>query len=223
MAIKILRSAFEGIEQLLESYERLASGPESHPGKKHIAQLLDRFELTGPNGRHWCLVFNALGPCVLDNIYRRAVVKWQRAKQLVEAVAYAHEVGVTHGDLCPGDFLFPATFDHTEPVYEGLIDDIQPVDSLGNVSPILASSLTPRVPRYLVTAPYREFEDSENEFEMIGFSGLGSILEVQGVSHKPLSQAPELLLEGERSPKADIWSLGCLVWISVNSLRRHVS
>ena len=76
--------------------EQLAGGPDEHVGKRHVAQLLDRFELKGPNGRHQCLVTEPLGaslaPCDLT-----PKTAWHVAKQLVEATAYMHSNGVAHG------------------------------------------------------------------------------------------------------------------------------
>ena len=96
VAIKIFRSAFKSGDYILTSLERLKNGPENHPGKKHIAQLLDRFELSGPNGQHLCLVHNALGECVTTP-NRPDLSTWKSVKQIVEAIAYAHQVGVAHG------------------------------------------------------------------------------------------------------------------------------
>ena len=79
-----------------KSLKLLADKPVAHPGKAHVAQLLDRFELTGPNGRHQCLVTEALGGNLRN---RRWPVKsaWELVKQLVEATAFIHSVGMVHG------------------------------------------------------------------------------------------------------------------------------
>lgn len=37
-------------------------GPAKQAGKGHIVEILDDFESEGPNGRHQCLVTEALGP-----------------------------------------------------------------------------------------------------------------------------------------------------------------
>ena len=242
MAIKIFRSSFARGD-VSTNLKRLLSGPESHPGKKHIAQLLDRFELRGPNGHHLCLAFETLGPQV-DGNHDRPDVTWEFAKQMVEAVGYAHEVGVVHGgrqadksagrlaliltwvsaDLRRSRFLFPKTFDHLQGVEGRVIGDVQPVDSVGNVSPVLASSLTASVPRYVVAGldheqsiikhlnmGFSEYEDSENQIKMIGTGCLESISVLKGLPYFAQYQAPELVLDDQLSPKADIWSLGCLV------------
>ncbi len=40
---------------------RLADGPANHAGKENVVELLDEFESEGPNGRHRCVVTEALG------------------------------------------------------------------------------------------------------------------------------------------------------------------
>lgn len=59
-------------------------------------QLLDLFEITGPNGRHLCLVIEALGPAFDVNILSPDAA-WEVARQMVEGVSYAHDMGIAHG------------------------------------------------------------------------------------------------------------------------------
>lgn len=40
---------------------RLTDGPANHAGKENVVELLDEFESEGPNGRHQCVVTEALG------------------------------------------------------------------------------------------------------------------------------------------------------------------
>jgi serine/threonine-protein kinase SRPK3 len=100
VAIKIGKSELcqdaEGESSILQ---RLAHGPANHAGKEHVVQLLDRFKLSGPNGHHSCLVTEALGPWIRpEDLSPKAA--WEVSKQLVEATAYVHEMGVAHGGTC---------------------------------------------------------------------------------------------------------------------------
>lgn len=116
-------------------------------------------------------------------------------------------------------FLVPTTFDSA--AYDEDTYDIQPVDDFGNVAPVLASSLSSHVPDYILLqrfgpetrqlGDYTDYNHSDNQIQMIGMSCLESVSELQGVPDAPRFRAPELLLEGQLSPKADIWSLDCLV------------
>ncbi|KSA03193.1 uncharacterized protein AC631_01090 [Debaryomyces fabryi] len=48
--------------------------PVGHPGYKHIMRLLDDFEVTGPNGKHICMVFEILGENVLNLIFKSKTI-----------------------------------------------------------------------------------------------------------------------------------------------------
>ena len=67
---------------------------------------------------------------------------------------------------------------------------------------------------------FPDFEDSKNQIKMIGVGCPGSSLEFRDFPMYIATQAPELVLEGELSPKADIWSLGLLVCYQVFHLDR---
>lgn len=81
----------------------LSQGPASHPGKKHIVQLLDHFEHSGPNGVHRCLVLELLGSSIpteaehyKDNRLPGAIAR-QASRQTVQALDYIHASGIAHG------------------------------------------------------------------------------------------------------------------------------
>ncbi|CAK7899201.1 hypothetical protein CAAN3_04S05006 [[Candida] anglica] len=40
--------------------------PTGHPGFKHVMKLLDNFQISGPNGKHICMVFEVLGENVFN-------------------------------------------------------------------------------------------------------------------------------------------------------------
>ena len=103
VAIKICRSEIrhESEEEAI-LLRRLTTGPARHPGKKHVVQLLDRFEITGPNGRHLCLVVEALGPSRFDLEDLSLDAAWEVARQMVEGVSYAHDMGIAHGSTWMG-------------------------------------------------------------------------------------------------------------------------
>lgn len=48
--------------------------PVGHSGYKHIMRLLDDFEVTGPNGKHICMVFEVLGENVLNLIFKSKTI-----------------------------------------------------------------------------------------------------------------------------------------------------
>ena len=96
VAIKVFRSDRRHDEEEVQILKRLTEGPTSHPGKSHVVQLLDQFELVGPNGRHLCLAVQALGPRIEPSALSPRP-GWMLARQLVEAIAYFHDLGIVHG------------------------------------------------------------------------------------------------------------------------------
>jgi serine/threonine protein kinase len=74
------------------------------PHLKHIVQLLDQFNIKGPNGSHQCLVYELLGPSVPDVADAkfpggRLPGKLAKAitKQSLIALADLHQLGIGHG------------------------------------------------------------------------------------------------------------------------------
>ena len=53
------------------------------------------FELKGPNGRHLCLVIEVVGPRI-EACRLSPKIAWEVARQLVEATAYFHDLGIAH-------------------------------------------------------------------------------------------------------------------------------
>jgi serine/threonine-protein kinase SRPK3 len=72
-----------------------------------IVHLLDHFSHQGPNGIHGCLVFELLGPtvdAVTGDVYQGGDVLdpetiLRMSQQLLQAVAFMHEVGYAHGGM----------------------------------------------------------------------------------------------------------------------------
>ena len=81
----------------------LQNGQSTHVGKRHIVSCSNNFEIFGPNGRHACLVMEALGSNLRG--FNKAMwelspkAAWEVLKQLVVGVSYMHELGVTHGGM----------------------------------------------------------------------------------------------------------------------------
>lgn len=65
MKISVAEQEHDGETRELQTMRELAS---YHPSPTHVVQLLDDFDLTGPNGFHKCLVYELLGPNIPDVI-----------------------------------------------------------------------------------------------------------------------------------------------------------
>lgn len=97
------------------------------------------------------------------------------------------------------------------------IGNIRNVDEEGNVVSLLSQTSTARVPRYLVQSlqkdlrsPLQNLGDNP-QVKIIGFGERFLAGKTSGSKFPFRFQAPELLLFSQLGPKADIWSLGCLV------------
>jgi serine/threonine-protein kinase SRPK3 len=82
---------------------RLALGDAEHPGRTHVATLVDEFFVTGPNGRHRCIVADAAGCSIAES--KEASMTWMFpadvAREIIvgvlQALAYTHSCRVVHG------------------------------------------------------------------------------------------------------------------------------
>lgn len=94
---------------------------QSADGRRHIIEMLDEFELRGPNGIHRCLVFEAMGPNANEMVEELPQFKprmWGMVvrfpppmaksilRQALQALAVLHQKGIAHGDFHPGNLLF---------------------------------------------------------------------------------------------------------------------
>ena len=103
------------------------------------------------------------------------------------------------------------------PLEKPEIGNVRSVDEFGNVKSILSQVSTARVPRYLVKS-LQQYPEShsydaskDSRIKLIGFGERFLGQKTCGTKSGFHYQAPELVLFSQLSPRADIWSLGCLV------------
>ncbi|KJX92897.1 protein kinase [Zymoseptoria brevis] len=199
VALKILTNDCYGTEhdifeiEILETITREQNLHETQDA--HVLGLLDRFQLTGPNGRHECLALPVLG-CTLGFQARRFVqrripvrVMKHITRQLLTGLAFLHETcRVIHTDLQPSNICFDL--------------NVAMGQSLEQV--------TPRVD-----------EDAPGTVRIIDF-GVASWIDnhlTDNIQPEHL-RAPEVILGAPWGPPIDIWSLGCLV---IEFIKGHVA
>lgn len=103
----------------LSILEKLTSVASKDPGSQHITTLLDTFQHGGPNGKHQCLVVEAMGATTASlveelqknkpKMYGKVYPKWLAKKILLHTLrglAFLHRNGIVHGDVQPGNLLF---------------------------------------------------------------------------------------------------------------------
>lgn len=80
-----------------ENFQRLSAGT-SHHGRNHVLQLLDNFQIHGPNGTHEALVTDIFVPIQYLRIFDAKPTSYES----ILALAYLNQCGIIHG----GAFLF---------------------------------------------------------------------------------------------------------------------
>ena len=104
----------------------------------HIVQLLNSFIHHGPNGRHFCMVFEIMGVTLLELIkrfnYKGIPIPYVRviAKQILIGLDYLHRIcGVIHTDMKPENVLVCLTKGELEEIYhKGVFDSNKRNDTI---------------------------------------------------------------------------------------------
>ena len=120
MAVKI-KTAEDSIDiSELSMLRYLNQHGGSDPMSTHVITLLDCFEHEGPNGKHLCLVFEALAVNISSmltwtpeyhngtvSIFPKQLAK-RILRQVLLGISFLHSHGVIHGDIHTGNILFLA-------------------------------------------------------------------------------------------------------------------
>jgi serine/threonine protein kinase len=106
VALKILAARLSRDCPEVEILRRLKEGTD-HKGKAYVMSLLDHFWITGPNGKHLCVVSEVAGPSIEQfndcpgqcsgSRRLRALIARKVALQVTEGLAYIHSTGTVHG------------------------------------------------------------------------------------------------------------------------------
>ncbi|KAF8963317.1 kinase-like domain-containing protein [Flammula alnicola] len=190
---------------------------KAHPGRKHIATLLDNFTVTDRHGPHLCLVFEALG-AFKGSVYNPganlpvAFVK-DIARQLLLALDFLHrECRIVHTDLKPDNILI--TLPNAEEAIQRHTTGVSESEAL----PAMPDSSPPVVlSRPIVPFSSDELQNASNlsNYE-IKLTDFGTAAMADG-PHADVIQpyalrAPEVILGNGWHTSADIWNLGCLLF-----------
>ena len=189
-ALKVLGSEFyHGVPLFeLEVMRRIrdVTKQSNHPGRNHVMEFIDDFEIDTSTGKHVCMVFGCLGPTLQDQMARAdqkrlpCRVAKQIRRQLLEAMDFLHnECGVLHTDINTSNIL---------------IDEPQRVAEMeSKVGPagVLEESLQIRL----------------SDFGLACWQDRHLTDRIQPL----VLRAPEITVGGPWEASVDVYSIGCLV------------
>lgn len=178
---------------------RNVSSQSLHPGRHHVAQLLNDFEHTAASGVHVCLVLAVQGETLQSQMTRahRTRLPYEAAKnisrQLLQAFDFMHsECGVLHTDIQTSNILIKAVETNHDTAVVHHSDD-----KTGISSPSI-------------------FRDWDAQVCLIDF-GL-ACWQDQHLTDRiqpPVLRAPEITLDAPWESSVDIYDLGCLIYYFV--------
>ncbi|KDR79799.1 hypothetical protein GALMADRAFT_153564 [Galerina marginata CBS 339.88] len=202
----------------------------SHPGQKHILQLLDHFQITGPNGIHDVLVTDVVLPrlAVQDcGVYDPK----RTAYQSLLALDFLSQQGVVHGDLHTDNIAFtlPGLRNLSEKVW---METLEESPDMVPVIPRQFDGQNDSWPKYLVE-PAEVVYIVKLLMKGHGMEKIDAVIIDFGSAFRasnpipeyqspPYFCAPEILLQAEHIKEqfykpdwrfsGDIWSLGCSIY-----------
>ncbi|KAK7414415.1 hypothetical protein QQX98_006693 [Neonectria punicea] len=101
------------LDQELTMYKRISASWAKHPGRGAVRELLDSFDVTGPDGSHRCLVHPPLWESVLTFLHRNPVRRLPAPvlafilRRLFLALDFLHtECQIIHTDIKADNIMF---------------------------------------------------------------------------------------------------------------------
>ncbi|KAI1122434.1 kinase-like protein [Nemania abortiva] len=217
VALKVLTADCYGHQQDIFEVDILIainSKSATAPGSQHVLGLLDRFEHAGPNGKHVCLVFKAMGPDM--SRYRPTLPRYRIpvplmkdiTRQLLLALAFLHDTcQVIHCDIKQQNILIETAkinrmFENAPP--KSFIPPHHPLDPLNDF--------------YIKSSQIASSQEdlscvTEISVRLAGFGTASWFTRHLTEWIQPQRfRAPEVILGAIWDYKVDIWNLGLVIW-----------
>ncbi|KAL2846631.1 kinase domain-containing protein [Aspergillus pseudoustus] len=182
----------------------LLTNAQDHTGKKMERLVLDSFEVSGPSGRHKCLIYQPLG--MSFTVFQKLLPDSRIPKELVQrtilliliSLVFLHENGVIHTDISSNNIL--QGIEDTSILCQIEEDEIS--------QPIARKVLDDRTIYYSRPMP--------NSTGLPVLSDLGEARIAQETNRGDIMpdiyRAPEVILDVNWDCKVDIWSIGTMIW-----------
>lgn len=221
--IKILKILNDGNHDNLDYDFNIENDEVFNLGKKNIMKLYDDFLITGPNGKHICMVFEVLGENILHLIYKYKKDKLENqysglrikspstpsiiplnsikiiVKQIFHSINYMHHRGIIHTDLKPENILvkYCNNFDKNYAVNHLPHNNKYSNQLIFNLRPLPSSLLDESI--------IIKIADLGNAT----FANLHFTDQIQTRQYR----SPEIILKYKNwGASADLWSIGCIIF-----------
>ncbi|KAI0406273.1 serine threonine protein kinase, CMGC group [Xylaria palmicola] len=196
------------LDRELAIYKRISTSATNHRGRGAVRELLDSFDVTGPDGQHRCLVHPPLWESVLTFLHRNPVRRLPAPvlafvlHRLFLALDFLHtECQIIHTDIKADNIMFGIN-DHSvfTAFEEQELLDPSPRKEIGN-NRVIYLSRELRMPKKWGAPVLCDFGSAvagdEEHFEDV---------------QPDVYRAPEVILEAPWSYPIDMWNAGCMVW-----------
>ncbi|KAJ5383744.1 hypothetical protein N7517_001655 [Penicillium concentricum] len=218
VAIKISTSKTE-TDTPTQEFETMSQLASIDPRPQHVIQMLDNFDLEGPNGMHKCFVLETLGPNVDDMVDfhtrdSRVPGKLAKilAKQALVGLESLHRHKIGHGDLHTRNLAFTIPSMHGLP--EERFMELLSKPDIGKVTRSDGKPIDIGVPEYLVGHTlYRREALSFDTIKIIDFGESFTLDKPPRNLNTPLAiRAPEILFNDRLDYRVDLWAMGCMLF-----------
>ncbi|KAK3987686.1 Serine/threonine-protein kinase, partial [Cladorrhinum sp. PSN332] len=200
------------LDNELGIYNRMAKvARRGHPGRIAVRQLLDCFDVEGPDGQHRCLVHLPLWDSVLTLLHRNPVRKLPPGilatilKYLFHALDFLHtECHVAHTDIKADNIM------HGIGTKDTMFTTLEQ-DELQNPSP--RKELDDGRFIYLTRElPLPQILENPVLCDFGSAVPLDDGREHREDIQPDVYRAPEVILEAPWTTSVDIWNVGCMIW-----------